>query len=189
MIVFILFFIAYSTCVFCFTNLWFLLVCSLFNILLMCIFRIKPKKVIKNLSKITVFTLFVFCFNIIFDSVVNSLFVAWKIVIVANFSFIFSYKLSPTQLATGLSQLLFPLKLFKINTNDIVIMLVIALNFVSIISVETKTFKQSLLARNIRLNLKTFFTESHLLFIAYFVNLLQKVDDIEKALLIRNYDR
>ncbi len=187
MFIFILFFIAYSSSVFFVSNLWFLIACTIFNILLLIVFRVNFKKIVKSIGKIFMFTLFVFCFNIIFDSVINSLFVAWKIVIVANFAFIFSYIVKSTQLANGFSQLLFPLKLFKINTDDFVIMLVIALNFIPIVSVETKTFKNCLLARNVKLNLKTVFTKSHLLFVAYFVNLFQKVNELEMTLLTRNY--
>ena len=185
MVVLILFFIIYYISVFLINNIYALLGFNIFNIFLMLIFKIKLKKVIKNLLNILIFTIFVFCFNLIFSSVLDSLIVAWKIIIVTNFAFIFSSKISKTSLASGLSKLLYPLKIFKIDTDDIALMLVIAFNFITIISEEIKTLKLALRARNVKLNLKTVFTKTHIIFILFFANLFRKVNYLEKTLIIR----
>lgn len=90
-----------------------------------------------------------------------------------------------TNLASGLSKLLYPLKIFKIDTDDIALMLVIAFNFITIISEEIKTLKLALRARNVKLNLKTVFTKTHIIFILFFANLFRKVNYLEKTLIIR----
>ncbi len=187
MIVFLLFFIAYSLCVFLISNIYALVGFSAFNLLLLVVFRINVLKTLKNLYKILFFAVFVFLFNLIFDDVVSSAIVGWKILIVTNFAFIFSNIFSPVQIANGVSQLFFPLKLFKVNTDNLVIVVVIALNFVPIILSEIKTLKQNLRARNVRLNLQTIFTKSHVILTLYFASLLKKTEDLETVLLSRNY--
>ncbi len=187
MIVFLLFFIAYSLCVFLISNIYALIGFSAFNLLLLVIFRINVLKTLKNLYKILFFAVFVFLFNLIFDDVVSSAIVGWKILIVTNFAFIFSNIFSPVQIATGISQMLFPLKLFKVNTDNMVIVIVIALNFVPIILSEIKTLKQNLRVRNVKMNLKTIFTKSHVILTLYFASLLKKTEDLETVLLSRNY--
>ena len=187
MIVFILFFLAYSCCAFLISNNTVLLGFTLFNLLLLAIFRVNLWKTLKNLGGILCFTTIVFLFNLIFDDVISSLIVAWKILLVTNFSFIFSSIFSPVQIANGVSQLLFPLKLFKVKTDNLVIMIVIALNFIPIIAQEIKTLKQNLKSRNVPLNLKTILTKSHLILTLYFASLLKKTEDLEIVLKTRNY--
>ncbi len=187
MIVFLLFFIAYSLCVFLISNVYALIGFSVFNLLLLIIFKINVLKTLKNLYKILFFAIFVFLFNLIFDSVQESAIVAWKILIVTNFAFIFSNVFSPVQIANGVSQMLYPLKLFKVNTDNMVIVIVIALNFIPIIMGEIKTLKQNLRARNVKFNLKTLFTKSHVILTLYFASLLKKAEDLEMVLLSRNY--
>ena len=185
--IFILFFIAYSLTIFLASNIYALVGFTVFNILLLIIFRINALKVLKNLYKSAFFAIFVFLFNLIFDNVVASAIVGWKILIVSNFAFIFSSIYSPVQIANGIGQLLYPLKIFKIKTDNLVIVIVIALNFIPIIIREIKTLKDSLRARNVKLNLKTLFTKSHVILPLYFAGLLKKVDDLEIVLLSRNY--
>lgn len=183
----ILFFIAYSLTIFLVSNIYALVGFTAFNLLLLIIFRINALKTLKNLYKIAFFAIFVFLFNLIFDSVVTSAIVGWKILIVTNFAFIFSSVYSPVQIANGIGQLLYPLRLLKVNTDNLVIVIVIALNFIPIIIQEIKTLKDSLRARNVKLNFKTLFTKSHIILPLYFAGLLKKVDDLEVALLSRNY--
>lgn len=187
MFILILLFIAFSIVTFLINNVWVLLGLTISNILLHFIFHISPKKALINLSKILVFVVIVFLFNLIFDNYINSLIVAWKIIIVTNGAFIFSSRISPTQLSIGFEQLLYPLKIFKVNTLDISLMLVIALNFIPIIARESRELKQVLYARNIKLNIKTLFTQSPKLFVMFFANIFKRVNELEQTLLARNY--
>lgn len=184
----ILFFIAYSLAIFLINNVYVLLGALIFNILLIIIFRIKLLAVLKNLLKISIFILIVFAFNLIFDSLINSLIVCAKIVLVCNFSFIISKTLSTVKIAEGISYLLYPLKLFKVDINQISLMIVIALNFVSILSREAKNLKSALKARNVNLNLKTLFTKSHTIFIMFFANILKRVDMLELSLRSKGFN-
>lgn len=188
MVIFILFFIAYSLAAFLINNVWVLLGFTVFNLVLLFAFRINFKKLLKNLWRIFWFSLIVFVFNIIFDTLINSLIVVWKIVIVTNFAFIFSQAMSPANMAVGFSQLFFPLKLFKVNVQEIALMFVIAFNFIEILSQEIKTLKMSLKARKFNLGFKTIFTKLHVILLMFFANLFKRVNTLEMSLKARGYD-
>ncbi len=185
MFIFILLFIAFSLFIFITNNIYVLVGFTISNILLHFIFKISPKKALKNLFKIFFLIIILFLFNLIFDNLINSLIVSYKVLIVANGAFIFSKVITPTRLANGFKQLFLPLKLFKVDTNNLALMLTIALNFIPIISYDITTLKQTLKARNVKLNLKTLFTQSHLLFVMFFANLFKRVDDLELVIRAR----
>lgn len=189
MVFFIIFFIIYSILVFVMNNVWVLLGFTLFNVALHFVFKIKFKRVLKNLWRVFWFTAIVFAFNLIFDTLTASLIVAWKIVIVTNFSFIFSQAMSPANMATGFAQLFFPLKLFKVDVNEFALMFVIAFNFIEIFSQELKTLKMNLKARHFNLGFKTIFTKLHIILLMFFANLFKRVDSLEMSLKARGYNK
>lgn len=184
----ILFFIAYSLAVFLLDNLFVLLAALIFNLTLIMMFRIKLLSVLKNLWAIFVFVLIVFVFNLIFDSMIGSLVTCAKILLVCNFSFIVSKVLSPVKIAEGISILLYPLKLFGADINQISLMIVIALNFVNILANEAKNLKLALRAKNVNLNLKTLFTKSHVIFVMFLANILKRVDMLELSLKSKGFN-
>lgn len=185
--IFIIFLIAYSLCVFLIPNFWFLIACTVFNFLLILIFGISPKKLLRNVLDILPFLIIVFVFNLIFDSVVSSLIVVWKIFIVTNFCYVFSQIISPSKMAMGMAGLFFPLKLFKVNTDKLGIMIVVALNFIPIIREKTRMMKKTLKARNVKLTPKNLVKTLGFMFSIFFVELFKMSNEIEKTLIARNY--
>ncbi len=188
MILAILFFVAYSCVVFFAPDWIWLASFSAFNLILCFAFRTGFVKTIKNLLKISIFAGIVFLFNLIFDDVIPCLITAWKILIVANFTFVFGKAFSPTQIATGFSELLFPLKLFKVDTEAISLVIVIALEFIPILSKSASNLKKVLKVRGFKFNLKNIFTQGHIIFLLFFTELFKRVDTIELAFRARGYE-
>lgn len=189
MIFAILFFIAYSLFVFLIKNVYILLACLSFNILLTAIFKKFSKKYFIAMLKNIPFILMVFGLNLIFDTLLSSLIVAFKIFIVLNFSYVFGKIFTHTQIANGLSALFYPLKIFKINPDNIAILIVVALNFVTIFENEIKTLNKTLKARNIKLNIKTIFTKTPAIFTMFFARLFRRTNDLELSLKARNFEQ
>lgn len=187
MIFAILFILAYSVVAFIIPNIYWLIGFSAFNLLLCFIFRTGFVRTLKNLLHISVFALIIFLFNLIFDDAISSLIVAWRLVIVANFAFIFAKAFSPAMIATGISQLLFPLKLFKVDTNSLSLMIVIALEFIPILSVSAKNLRQTLKVRGFKFNLPNLFKQGHVVFTLFFSELFKRVDYIENSLRVRGF--
>ena len=183
----IIFFVGYSCLVFVVDNLYFLLGCIIFHTVLAFALRVSLRKLLKNLGKCWLFALFVVLFNFIFDNWLVSLIIGVKILIVTNFAFLFRYRISHTNLANGLAMLFYPLKIFKVNVDNLALMLVIALNFISILGRELIELKDHLRSRNIKLSLNTFFTKTHLIFTMFFAGLLNRVISLENALIARGY--
>ena len=183
----IVFFVTYSCVVFAVNQLWFLLGCSVFNVVLIFVLRVNFKKLIKNLGQCLIFTMVVVLFNLIFDGWLAGLIIGLKILIVTNFAFVFTYRISNTMLANGFATLFYPLKIFKVNVDSLALMLVITFNFINILSRELVDLKDHLQSRNIKLNLKTFFTKTHIIFTMFFAGLLKRVISLENALIARGY--
>lgn len=183
----IVFFVGYSCLVFVIDNLYFLLVCIVFHTVMAFVLRVNWRRLFKNLGKCWLFALFVVLFNLIFDSWLASLIIGLKILIITNFAFLFRYRISNTKLANGLAMLFYPLKVFKVNVDNIALMLVIALNFINILGREIIELKEHLKSRNIKLNLPTYFTKTHLIFTMFFAGLLKRVLVLESALNARGY--
>ncbi len=183
----ILFLIGYSIAVFLIKNLWVLLGFTIFNLLLLIITRISPRKLAKNTLAILPFLIIVFLFNLIFDSVVNSLIVIWRIFIVTNFCFIFSVNVSPANLANGFTTLLCPLKLFKVNTERLGIMLTIAFNFIPILRAKAGGMKKTLKVRHAKITPKNLIQMLTFMFSMFFVELIKMSNELERAMLARNY--
>ena len=68
MFIFILLFIAFSLFIFITNNIYVLVGFTISNILLHFIFKISPKKALKNLFKIFFLIIIIFLFNLIFDN-------------------------------------------------------------------------------------------------------------------------
>lgn len=188
MIFAILFFIAYSLFVFLINNIYVLISCFIFNVLLATIFKKITKKYFITMLKNLPFILMVFGLNLIFEPLTNSLIVAFKIFIVLNFSYVFGKIFSHTQIANGLSALFYPLKIFKINPDNIAIIIVVALNFITIFENEIKTLSKTMKARNIKLNLKSIFTKTPAVFTMFFARLFRRTNDLELSLKARNFE-
>ncbi len=188
MILAILFFMAYSVVVFLSPNWIWLTAFSGFNILLCIVFKTGFSKTIKNIFGITLFATFVFLINLIFLDLVSCLLTAWKLIVVCNFTFIFGKIFKPSMIASGFSQLLFPLKIFKVDTQAISLMIVIALEFVPILSISAKNLQKTLKAKGFKLNLKNMVTQGHHIFALFFLEIFKRVEILEKAIIARGYN-
>lgn len=183
----ILFLIGYSIAVFLIKNLWVLLGFTIFNLLLLILLRISLRKLLKSTFAILPFLIIVFLFNLIFDGVVDSLIVVWRIFIVTNFCFIFSVNVSPANLANGFSILLYPLKIFKVNTARIGIMLTIAFNFIPILRSKASGIKKTLKVRHAKITPKNLVQMLTFMFSIFFLELVKMSNELERAMLARNY--
>lgn len=77
-----------------------------------------------------------------------------------------------------------PLKIFKINTEEIKVMVCISLAMVSILIKELHEVKDACKAKNIDINIKNI---KHILS-KFFISLIRRVNQIEEALIAKGYD-
>lgn len=86
-------------------------------------------------------------FNLIFSNIYYTFIVDLKLFIACNFTFLLKHIFPTDKLIKALEKILLPLKLFKINTEKISIILSIAINFIPIFINEITTIDASLTSK------------------------------------------
>ena len=128
-----LLFLIYSTSIFFFPNHQIVLVFLFFNLLAMTLMRKHAKDISIRTFKILPFILFTFIINCLLDNLVNALWVGIKLLLVCNITIIYSKTTTVTGIAETIQLLCTPLKIFKINTEEIKIMICISLAMIPIL--------------------------------------------------------
>ena len=82
----------------------------------------------------------------------------------------------------------YPLKIFKVNVKDLSLIISIALTFIPILINEATNIKYSLISKGFDFNLKNVFTRPHIFLITYINNIFERVDTLEKTLLMKAYE-
>lgn len=182
-IVKLLLFFTYSTLVFFFKNNYLILLFILINSVLMLIKIKEIRKILYNTSKLIPFILFTFVINTILDSIPYAFWTGLKLFIVCNATFIYSSTTSTLEIANTIKTLCTPLKLLKVDTNDIKILVCISLSLVPIIQKELVEIKESCKAKNMKFNVKNM---KYILSKA-FISLIKRVNNIEEALIEKGY--
>ena len=91
------------------------------------------------------------------------------------------------QIAKAIQTMLFPLKWFGVNTNNIGIMVSIAITFIPIIKQEIQNIKYSLMSKGFDMRLRNTITHINYIMVPLVYSLLKKVRDIEEALKSKAY--
>ena len=178
-------FLIYTSGIFFIKNIYILLAILVFNIILMLFFKIPIKKVIYNLYKYSFIVFITFIFNLLFGYFKEAFFISFKLILVCNMGFMFSYKMGFSNIIFAIEKLFTPLKIFKINPKDITLMINIALTSIpvffknisqTLISMEAKGLK--------KYSLKSLKYTCKLLIFSIF----KKTNDMELTLKVKNYE-
>ena len=145
--------------------------------------KINFKKVIIRSIKILPFIIFTFIINCILDNYINAFLVGIKLLLVCNITIIYSEVVTISSIAEAMKSLCFPLKLFKVNTDDIKIMVYIALAMIPILKKELFEVKEICMAKNINFNIRNM----KIILEKFFCSLLFRVNKIEEALIAKGY--
>ena len=177
-------FLVYATAIFLMPNSFFLLCPLIINIALGIVTKSNIKKVIKNLLKIFPFVLLTFVINCWLDSYINALWMAAKLLLVCNITFIYSQTTTTAQIAKTAGKLCTPLKLLKINPEAIEVLVAIALSTLPIMKREYLELREACKAKNIPINLKN----SKIVLSRLLISYLKRVNEIDEALIEKGYD-
>ena len=93
-----------------------------------------------------------------------------------------------SKISEGFYYLFYPLKLVKVNVKSISLIISIALTFIPIMANEATEIRKSLMSKGFNFNIKNVFTRPHIFLITYFNNIFNKVDELEKSLLMKGYE-
>ena len=180
-------FIIYTALIFCINNYNIIAVIAIINIILMIIGKIKLIEAGKNLTKLLPFIILIILINTILDSVQTAIFIGIRLALVCNITYTFTKNFTPRQLSNSVENLLTPLKIFKVNTKDIGIMISIAVAFIPILKDEADKIKNSLKSKGFNTSGINMIKNINLLLVPLIVSILKRVDHIENALKSKGY--
>ncbi|MCI8309044.1 MAG: hypothetical protein HFJ45_02295 [Clostridia bacterium] len=177
-------FIVYSTIIFFLPNNKFILILILLNFLLMIFLKKYIKNIIINTLKLVPFIIFTFIINLFMDNFINSIWIGVKLLIVCNITVIYANTNTILKIAETMQLLCSPLKIFKIDTNEIKILVCISLSMIPVLKNELYEIKYSCRAKNISFNIKNM----KIILSKLFVSLIMRANQIEESLIAKGYD-
>ena len=179
----LLIFIILSFCTFYITNIYFYISIFIILFLSFIIKKVSVKDIFKfNIYIMFSFVLVIFVFNLIFMTFEETINIIIKLILICNLSFILTYYLPSYKLIQTINLLLKPLKLFKINTDTINLILTIGITFIPILINEIAKIRTSLLSKGIKYNsLSNMYNMIKILI----PNLFKKINEIDISLVAK----
>lgn len=174
-------FIIYCTSIFFFPNNNFILIFILLNVLTMILTRKHIKSIICGTLKILPFVILTFIFNYILDEFMNAVWISIKLLIVCNITMAYSTTTTVMGVAETIKSLCFPLKLFKINTDEIKMIVCISLSMIPILRKDLNEMKDACRAKGIKLNVNNMKT----ILSKFCLSMLIRVQQMDEALIAK----
>lgn len=155
---------------------------TIFNLCLIFISKISVKKTINNLLKLLPFILFTALINLLVSNLNDAILITIRLILVCNISYIFSKTITYLEFAEIIEKIFYPLKIFKLNPQDISLIIVIALTFMPILKDELLQAKNVLKVKGINPAKINLIKNMNLVFKPFFISVLQRVNEIEMSL-------
>ena len=179
--------LTYTIAVFFIENYIVLSIIALLNIILMLLFKVPKLKALKNIYFLSFFILFTAVINLLVADATTAILIAVRLVLVCNFTYTYTFILSPMEFAKAIETLLFPLKIFRINPEDIGLIINIALTFIPILSNELSQIKYALKAKGITIGGINTIKSLKYMMKPLLYGILKRTSDLEYALKSKGY--
>ncbi len=142
----------------------------------------------RTLLRCLIFMLFIFLCNLIFYNLELALIISLRlfVVLLATQTFLRFFELHG--FVEALRILLLPLSKVGVDTDELVLVVAIAVNFIPILSDEAKTIQQALNLKGYRLNFRSCLFHPQIFLEAYFKGLFERMTEVELALLLKGYE-
>lgn len=180
-------FLVYTICLFWIQDIKILIAIFGIQIVLMLLCKISIKEGVKSIWNLMPFILFTVIINIWAMELMKAIEIGIKLIIICNITYIFGKTTTAMQIAKAIKTLLYPLKWFGVNTNNIGIMVSIAITFIPIIKQEIQNIKYSLISKGFDMSFKNKIKHINYIMGPLFYSLLRKVKEIEYALKSKAY--
>lgn len=182
-IIFLLF-LFYATIIFLIPNNLILVLPLIINIIAFLLTKCNLKKAIKNLLKFLPFILFTFIINCLLDTYINAIWMALKLLLVCNITFIYSQTTTTAEIAKTVKKLCGPLKKFGVNPEEIEILVAISLSMIPIFRREYVEIKEACKVKEIKMNVKNM----KIILSKLLTSFLKRVSEIDEALIEKGYN-
>lgn len=177
-------FIIYATLIFFTPNLPIYVIVPFFiNIIAMVITKVNLKKTIRNLLHILPFILFTGIINVILENYIYATYISIKLILVCNITYAYSRTTTVFTVAKTVRIICTPLKVFKVNTKDIEILVALALCMIPVLKKEAIDLKNACTAKGIKWNIKNM----KIILSKFLVSIIKRVTEIDEALIEKGY--
>lgn len=182
-----LLFLAYTILIFFIKNYFLLGIIAIINIILMIISKESIKKLLLTIFKLIPIILFTSSINIIMGDINSGILIGIRLILVCNITYIFSKKMTMQKLQYCTEKILKPLKIIKINSREIGIIVCIGIAFMPIIQKEMQEIKYALKAKGYNLNFKNVIKKPNYILAPLITGIIKRINDIEASLLSKGY--
>ncbi len=179
-----LIFVIYATLIFFIPNNIWILAIAIINLTLMIRIKLNLKRTMKNLLDFMPFILFTFIFNCILDNYINAIWMAVKLLLVCNITYIYSKTITVAKLAKTIKNICKPLEIFKINTDEIEVLVSISLSMIPVIKKEYREVKEACEAKNISFNIKNI----KIILSKMLLSIIKRINEIDDSLVEKGYE-
>ena len=172
-------FILLTIIVFFISNYIALLSIFFLDLILTIIFKISIREYFKSFKYLLPFLLLSFVLNVIFSNLDYAILILFRIIICYNITFTYYKVTSVLEIANTIQMIFSPLKIFKIDTSSISLIISIALCMIPILQQEINSVRNAIKAKGAKIKI----TNITLVLKPILISMLQRTGEIEKALI------
>lgn len=181
-IIFIIF-VLYATAIFFINDSLLLLGVLIINILIMIILRLNITDAIKYILKMSLFILLTVLINLFLSDYKYAILVAIKLILVCNITYIYSKTTTVRKIALTIKNFCIPLKVFKINPDDIELLVCISLSMIPILKKEYRQIKEACISKGMKINIKNM----RIILAKIMISIMKRVNEIEESIIEKGY--
>lgn len=180
-------FLSYTCLIFFVKSYYLVEIIFAINLILMLGLRANIKKTFHFCFKLLPFILFTVIINVLVGDLNLGILIGIKLILVCMITYVFSSHMTPKMVSKGIEGLLFPLKLFRVNTRDIAIMVSISLAFIPIVGKEIQNLKYSLMSKGFKLNAKNIVKRPNVVLLPLIISIIKRTSEIEQSMISKGY--
>ena len=176
-------FILLTICIFFIKNYLLLLLLFFINLLIIVKNKISVYEYFKNLKLLLPFLVFTLFFNTFFMSFEEAFMIFFRIILCYFITYTYYKTTSDLEIAHTIEMFFYPLKLFKINTKNISLIISIALCMIPILKQEINAVKNTIKSKGAKLRINNF----TLILKPVLISIIKRTGEMEKVLISKGY--
>lgn len=145
--------------------------------------KIKVVDAIENIVKLLPFILLTVLVNCLLSNYEYAILVAVKLVLVCNVTYIYSKTTTVKEIARTIKNLCMPLKLLKVDPNDMELLVCISLSMIPILKREYLQLRDACFAKGIDMNVKNM----KVVLTKLMISVMKRVNEIEESMIEKGY--
>lgn len=145
--------------------------------------KIKVVDAIQNIVKLLPFILLTVIVNCLLSNYEYAILVAIKLILVCNVTYIYSKTTTVRGIARTIKNLCMPLKLLKVNLDDIELLVCISLSMIPILKREYSQLRDACSAKGIDMNVKNM----KVVLTKLMISVMKRVNEIEESIIEKGY--